>query len=279
VEKLMVRKDMAADLITTAEEFHYSLLEECMVEGSSRSGVLTTLEGSKSGRSQRLILAVSEYSFVETVWKERAAVKVKRMRGNNVPPGTEWKRERLTYLVSSLLGLHVVPPTVIRKVNGVLGSCQAFLPDTKTWKASGLTYEDVRVEEWQRLALLDWLCCNTDRHASNWLVGDNNQFWAIDNGLCFPDATEYGVFRGYRSRPHQMLSEHGDLDIPSDGIQGITPETIQACHDELVRFGVAKAGRIIFLRRLDYLKRYGGLPVYRDAGKGFMRGPQEEEEV
>jgi len=276
VNKLMVRKDMAADLITTQEEVYSHPWEDFLL--GEFEGPPVPLVGSKSGRARKLVFSSAPGSFVEAVWKVRPHTRVKKMRGNNVLPGTEWKRERLVYLVSSLLGLYVVPPTVIRKVDDDVGSAQVFIPSAPTWKASGLTYEDVRVEEWQRLALLDWLCCNTDRHASNWLV-TGRKFWAIDNGLCFPDATEYGVFRGYRSRPHQMLSEHGDLEIPEDAIQEITPETIQACHDELVRFGVAKAGRIIFLRRLDYLKRYGGLPVYRDAGKGFMKGSQEEEEV
>lgn len=44
--------------------------------------------------------------------------------------GSFFKRERASYLVDKFLGFNLVPPTVIREIDGQIGSVQEFIPDT-----------------------------------------------------------------------------------------------------------------------------------------------------
>lgn len=195
-------------------------------------------------------------------------------RKGNIPPSSAYKRDRLTYLVSKVLGLDVVPPVVIREVDGKLGSMMLFVHG-ETWGESGLEYSDVDVEEWQRLAILDWLVCHTDRHRNNWLVDD--QFWAIDNDLTFPEKQEYGEYRGYRSRPHWYLSEAGERTVLEELMKLFTPERKEEVLWQMARYGLHQRAQDIFVRRWNYLVDNGELPAYTLGVDGFMKELQYEE--
>jgi len=101
-----------------------------------------------------------------------------------------YKRERAAYLVDKFLGIGLVPPTVIREVNGKVGSAQRFIPDTEVpWMALPECPEDKRTEvktELFKLFILDYVTLNADRHANNALISkDYSRVYAIDNGYCF----------------------------------------------------------------------------------------------
>jgi len=228
------------------------------------------LPGSKSGKGRLVGVGVPGHPPRPAVWKPRQ--RLRDIRHGNVPPGTEWKRERLAYVVSEVLGLGIVPATVVRVLDGTLGSLQDYRVGAAPWKGSGFRYEDVGVRDWQKLTLLDWVTCNTDRHRRNWLV-EGERIWAIDNGLTFPERGEWGPFRGYRSRPHQLLSEHGDLKLLDDVRRSLTGEAKAEITRELLRFGVGERGRQIFCRRWWYLVLTQAFPEYVEQEKGFMREP------
>jgi hypothetical protein len=196
------------------------------------------------------------------------------LRKGNIPPSSAYKRDRLTYLVSKILGLDIVPPVVIRKIDEVLGSVMLFV-NGETWSESDLTYSDVDVLEWQRLAILDWLVCHTDRHRRNWLVDD--QFWAIDNDLTFPEKREYGEFQGYRSTPHQYLSDAGDRGIPLELMRLFTSAKKEEILWQMLRYGLPQGAQDIFIHRWDYIDMYHALPVYEESTNGFMKELQYEE--
>ncbi len=108
------------------------------------------------------------------------------------------RRERAMYLLSELLGLGLVPPTVIRH-DGPLGegSFQWFV-DADHSEHYFTVYEQhahlhPRLAE---LAVLDVIGNNTDRKSGHCLyepARDDrpDRVWAIDNGLCF--AADYKV--------------------------------------------------------------------------------------
>jgi uncharacterized repeat protein (TIGR03843 family) len=123
--------------------------------------------------------------------------------------GTYYKRERAAYLVDSVLGFEMIPPTVIRKVNGKIGSCQQFVEGGKTmneeitenlWDRFGnAQMEDIPAEEreslkaepyaryaedFKRLYVLDYILWNSDRHEGNFLLKDG-RLVPIDHGLTF----------------------------------------------------------------------------------------------
>jgi len=230
--------------------------------------VLMPFSLSKSGQAKLAILSTSLHTVVLGVWKTATD---KDPRKTNIPVGTGWIRERLAYLVSEIVGLHNVPLVVIRSIDNVVGSLQLFV-DAVPWKRAGLDYRDVAIQEWQKLALLDYLICSTDRHRRNWLVDAQGTLWAIDNELCFPEHYEYGVFLGYRSRPHQLLSQHEDCVLQDEVLQLLTEQKKQEIMHHLLTYGIGCTGRSIFSHRWDQVIHTGTLPVYVESRKGFMHG-------
>ena len=108
---------------------------------------------------------------------------------NEVKTGTFFKRERAAYLVDRFLGFNLVPPTVIRKIKGKIGSFQQLVLDVNIW-VNGLTIEILALPSWYgkpllKLWILDYLIWNSDRHTNNFLVDGENKFWAIDDGFTF----------------------------------------------------------------------------------------------
>ena len=114
---------------------------------------------------------------------------------NKVKKGTFFKRERSAYLVDRFLGFNLVPPTVIRKIKGEIGSFQQFVPDTNI-SVNVISAEILALPSWYKESLLrlwifDYLIWNSDRHGNNFLVDGKNKLWAIDNGLSFGNDSYY----------------------------------------------------------------------------------------
>lgn len=124
------------------------------------------------------------------------------------PGATLAVHEVLTFEIDSLLGWGLVPPTVLR-LDAPFGSgvLQQYVPapvtnDVAVVPASqhsdgwvvivqGVNAEDEPVQlrhrrsrRLQMFALVDAMCNNTDRKASH-LLGDGDEVYGIDHGLCF----------------------------------------------------------------------------------------------
>lgn len=91
--------------------------------------------------------------------------------------GTLYRREVATWLVDSILGHGLVPPTVVTHGKYGIGSLQLFIESASS--------AEVGVEELRRMALLDVLVNNADRKAEHCLPGIDGKVWAIDHGLTF----------------------------------------------------------------------------------------------
>jgi hypothetical protein len=101
--------------------------------------------------------------------------------------GTFWRSEVAAYATDKLLGLDLVPTTAA--VNGMsgVGSLQDWVPG----QAKPLDgYDPV---DRQRMAVLDYVTGNTDRHGGNWLSQIDGRPAAIDNGLSFPSGPADGI--------------------------------------------------------------------------------------
>ena len=101
------------------------------------------------------------------------------------PPGLH-KREVAAFQLSEAMGLHVVPPTVLR--HGPLGdgSFQWFVD--AVFEEHYFTMYEQRPElhdQLRAIAVLDLIANNTDRKGGHCLVDTDGKVWAIDNGLCF----------------------------------------------------------------------------------------------
>lgn len=99
------------------------------------------------------------------------------------PEGTLYRREYASYLVSSVLGWTIVPPTVVRQGPYGVGAVQLFIESERR----GALYlsRDRATEALQRIAAFDCLVNNTDRKSEHCLVGADSRVWGIDHGLTF----------------------------------------------------------------------------------------------
>lgn len=119
-------------------------------------------------------------------------------------PHSFYGRERAAYLVSQHFGFDIVPPTVVREINGRIGSLQQFMPPEE-YLPGQKAFENVsdddldaiqQSEDIMKLQLLDHILANPDRNRDNFLVKvDGNgrveskdpQLVAIDHGISFDD--------------------------------------------------------------------------------------------
>jgi uncharacterized repeat protein (TIGR03843 family) len=155
---------------------------------------------------------------VEHEGKSHPAI-YKPMRGErplwDFEPGLH-RREVAAYLLSEFLGVHVVPPTVLRDGPVGEGSYQWFA--VADHSEHFFTMYESMPELHDRLrdiAALDILANNTDRKSGHCLLvperdGVPATVWGIDHGLCF--APEYKL--------RTVIWEFGDEQIPDHILEG-----------------------------------------------------------
>ncbi|HUZ21018.1 MAG TPA: SCO1664 family protein [Acidimicrobiales bacterium] len=101
-------------------------------------------------------------------------------------PGGLCRREVAAYLASVVLGLDVVPETVLRpEAPYGEGSLQRFVDADYAEHYFSLMGEPGRHAALRRIAGFDLLVNNADRKGGHLLLDAGGRIWAIDNGLCF----------------------------------------------------------------------------------------------
>lgn len=103
-----------------------------------------------------------------------------------------YEAEVAAYEMDRLLGLDMVPPTIVRRVESNLGSLQLWVEGCKL-------YADVEDQtppsvqwSWQlsRMKMFDVLINNTDRNAQNFLVDSDFHIILIDHSRAFTSGTK-----------------------------------------------------------------------------------------
>jgi uncharacterized repeat protein (TIGR03843 family) len=132
----------------------------------------------------------SNATFLVTVRADGAEQRAiyKPVRGErslwDFEPGLH-RRELAAYRLSEILGIDVVPPTVVRDGPFGEGSLQWFV-DADHSEHYFTIYEqhpDLH-DQLRAIAVLDLIANNTDRKSGHCLLA-GDRVWAIDNGLCF----------------------------------------------------------------------------------------------
>lgn len=133
----------------------------------------------------------SNTTFMVTAKMEDQKVKAvyKPVRGEkplwDFPPQTLAKREVAAFLVSEALGWDLVPPTVFRTDEVLMGpgSLQLFIDHDPEYHYFNFSKADkARMPE---VMLFDHLVNNADRKSGHLLVDSNHKLWLIDHGVCF----------------------------------------------------------------------------------------------
>jgi len=142
-----------------------------------------------------------------------------------------YPRECAAYMVSEHFKFDVVPPTVVREVNGQIGSLQLFLDHDYYMNFSRVEGEDLdevdTSHDWMIIAALDWILANCERHFDNLMVkrSEKSNVVAIDHGIIMssPNYTEMAL-RG----PSLQMTYDGAADRPkSESIPEDILELIQ----------------------------------------------------
>jgi hypothetical protein len=148
----------------------------------------------------------------------------------------EKSREMAAYKISEAMGLNIVPQIEFVDYGEGKGHVQGFVngEDACTEKAGKQFDADIRSghPDIHRVAALDVLLGNTDRHWGNLRRGEDGRWYAIDNGLAIPDNTHHYEFL---SEVVAELMEVGLEDpslatIPKEvrrEIQAIDPATLE----------------------------------------------------
>jgi len=100
-----------------------------------------------------------------------------------------YPRECAAYLISEHFSFDVVPPTIIREVDGKIGALQLFLDHETHMNYSKLDdagfIEAHDSNDWGQIAVLDWILANCERHEENMMVekSEPSKLFAIDHGI------------------------------------------------------------------------------------------------
>ncbi|MFA5830972.1 MAG: hypothetical protein WC878_04040 [Candidatus Paceibacterota bacterium] len=159
------------------------------------------LEKGMVKRSRELIGGANKVFFVEFIGDESGIFKPASgefaYSKNHIEKGTLYKRERAAYLADYFFNFGIVPPTIIREIDGEEGSVQRFIPDTvpysDVWKFSMPDEKDFQYQM-KHLWIFDFLIHNSDRRSVNLLFSGlcdeppcNITLHAIDNGCSFSE--------------------------------------------------------------------------------------------
>lgn len=156
---------------------------------------------------------------VESVFKSRDGEAHIFVDGKDIGTATDREprghlREWLAGFVAKVLGAsHIVPSTIIREVDGKIGSLQAWV-DGQPISRTANWGRDIDQEDLQYIAIIDWLLKNGDRHRENFFVGEQGHAYAIDHGFILPLRNAE-----LRSYPLRFFSNQ---DISSNVIQTLT---------------------------------------------------------
>jgi len=130
-----------------------------------------------------------------------------------------YKNEIAAYELDKLLVLHLVPPTVERRIRGERGSLQLWLDDTITEgerMSRGLTAPDTRRWNDQIHRLRIWHQLIDDRdfnNIHNVLVDGDFRIWAIDHSRAFRLGKSLQTPEGLKRFDRELVERLGDLDI------------------------------------------------------------------
>jgi hypothetical protein len=178
---------LPADLVGIGDG---SMLADAQLESLLRAAKVEEVEEVGSGHThpQRLRLSHQDQSYRAIFKTVHIEANPESASGNG---GDRYHNEVAAYRIDRMLGLGMVPPTVLRKINGTPGSVQLWVENAVSEQDRHL--EDLNppdMTEYQqqlsRMQLLDLLILNVDRDDTNMLVTTNNwKLHLIDHSHAF----------------------------------------------------------------------------------------------
>ena len=96
------------------------------------------------------------------------------------------RREVAAYRLAEAMGLHFVPPTILRDGPQGEGSVQLLIEANPDEHYFAIFEERQELhDQFRAMCAFDIVANNTDRKSGHVLVDKNSRVWGIDHGLCF----------------------------------------------------------------------------------------------
>ena len=131
-------------------------------------------------------------------------------------PSGLYRREAAAFELSEAMGLHVVPPTIVRDGPFGEGSVQFFIAaDFEQHYFTMFEQHPELHDQLQAIAVFDLVANNTDRKSGHCLLDDDGKVWGIDHGLCF----------SVDPKLRTVIWEFGGGDIPAALVDAVRPLT------------------------------------------------------
>jgi hypothetical protein len=225
------------------------MIIQMMLEGKARSlGNIEELVDDIAPHENKLELVgmknaganTAEYVVVQTAGGDELVCVFKPQSGENQAVKKElgipkfYPRECAAYMISEHFGFDIVPPTVVREIDGRIGSLQLFLDHNMYRDLDSINRNDndaeEKVEEMKRgrdyglMALLDWVSANNDRKYANFMARRNNvrELVAIDHGVIM----DSNVYANHEIRGPSLdltwdneANRSRSVDLPDDIIE------------------------------------------------------------
>lgn len=189
-------KEHILDVLHTHEAHILGSIDEMLPEISAHANVVELVNLLSSGDNTataevRPVMIDDEGVPMAGIFKPFDGENEEMRRKSGLP--NFYEREEAAYLISEHFDLDLVPPTVVREIDGRLGSLQLFMSSRGYSTVDEGALSD---EEWTKIStspdfvtmgLLDAIIANPDRHENNYLVSkggaDPTKLVAIDHGL------------------------------------------------------------------------------------------------
>jgi uncharacterized repeat protein (TIGR03843 family) len=151
-------------------------------------GYLNDLSHGDLAISGRLVDASNATLYASCEVKDRSLTCIyKPIAGErplwDFPDGTLANREYLTFLISHWLGLHLVPPTVLRDGPYGTGMVQLWIDIDESIDLLDFFKKDDA--ELRKIALLDLITNNTDRKIGHLIPTPSGKVYGCDHGVTF----------------------------------------------------------------------------------------------
>jgi len=204
----------------------------------------------------------SNYSFLVTVEDDEHTLPAvyKPRRGESplwdFKSGTLCLREVAAFVVSTALGWHLVPPTVLRTGSYGLGSVQLYIDHDEDEHYFTLQDDARFTSTLRRLALFDYVVNNADRKSGHCLAGVDQRLWAIDHGICFH--SDYKLRTVIWEFSNQTIEDELLCDL--DALRVSLADTRNTVTKQLARL-LSEHERCAMLERLDNLVQSRSYPA------------------
>lgn len=189
--------------------------------------------------------------------------------GNHEPRG--YLREWLAGFVAKAMEReYLVPPTVIREVDGRIGSVQQWVDGELAGEGENWIRKS-NPDDIESLAALDYIIENRDRHKNNFLIDETGRVAAIDHGIVLSIDKGHSI-RSYPLRANNEKEISPQLRSQLDMLANSGPR--RQVLEKAFTFAFGMDGDAVFARFLERVKdlsNTGRFPVYFFSGMSDER--------